>query len=281
MWVGAMCLTTVHGNFGETITFAGAHRLQRSWLADNCVTRAEWFRRRQTLRTEASDFFIGSENQRERLLQFCDIDAFNGGERRRDESLGVAGAPSKQLLVMFGKSQCVFPAEIVRNRIRVADQREFDRARASGLSHQINLSFAVRVGEWVLANNQTGRFTARCWVGEDRRVRWRPNRIDGNQFCECLFDSHASFGGARTSLSAERRSRSMVRASRSCGQDARAPLSPESLLQIVELIDDFFLQQVLTLRDDWFTADDHFSDGRTRRRKHNSRQEVIIRRAGN
>lgn len=38
--------------------------------------------------------------------------------------------------------------------------------------------------------------------------------------------------------------------------------TPKSLLQVIELLDDFFLSQMLSLRDDGLAADDYFADGR-------------------
>src|SRR5437879_1813819 len=43
--------------------------------------------------------------------------------------------------------------------------------------------------------------------------------------------------------------------------------TPQSLLQLIEALNDFFLHEVLPFRDDWLAADNNFADCRTRCRK--------------
>ena len=97
-----MGFASVHRDLRQAISFPGAHRLQRSWLSDNRVTRIEGTRIGQTLGSEAPDLFVGSENQCQRFLQLFEIDVFKRRERRRDKCLRVARAAAVKLAIAFG-----------------------------------------------------------------------------------------------------------------------------------------------------------------------------------
>ena len=75
-----MRFASAHGDLRQAVAFSRSHRLQTSWLADNRVTRIEGTRIGQTFGSEATDLFIGSENQRQRLLQFFQIDTLDRGQ---------------------------------------------------------------------------------------------------------------------------------------------------------------------------------------------------------
>src|SRR3954470_13415908 len=90
VWIGAMCFMTADRDFRQAITFAGAHWLQRGWLAHNRVTRMERFGRGQTFRAQTANLFVAGKDKRERLLEFRAIDVFDGGQRRGDERFRVA-----------------------------------------------------------------------------------------------------------------------------------------------------------------------------------------------
>ena len=124
-------------------------------------------------------------------------------------------------------------------------------------------------------NQHASRFTALPQVRNDRRVRARRNRIDGHELRECLFDRHLNVistlwsAGIPARMSAKREQLSAYGAF--AGRDARAPLSPQFLLQFIETFDDLFLQQMLALGYDRFPVNDHFADRCPRSRKYNCR----------
>src|ERR1041385_8620589 len=73
MRISAVRLAAAHRDFGEAITFAAAHWPQRRRFADDRVTGAEGFCRRQTFRTETANLFVAGEDQHEWPLQFSEI----------------------------------------------------------------------------------------------------------------------------------------------------------------------------------------------------------------
>src|SRR5258708_4539049 len=57
-------------------------------------------------------------------------------------------------------------------------------------------------------------------------------------------------------------------------------LAPQSLLQIIESLNNFFLNQVLAFRNHRLAAHDDFAHGRACQRKHDACEQVVGGRAG-
>jgi len=101
MRISAVRFASVHCDFGQAITFAGAHWLEGRRFANDGIARAKRFGFGQTFGSETANLFVAGEDEREWLLQFFEITIFNGSECSGDESLGVARAAAKQLSVCF------------------------------------------------------------------------------------------------------------------------------------------------------------------------------------